>query len=57
MSPENVTHPVTQGVVVDAKGDYVEVLDGYPNLAPVADAVLVDLTGSGQVCRTSAVVR
>ena len=57
MSPERVTHPVTQeGVVVDAKGDYVEVLDEYPNLAPVGDAVLVDLTGGGQVCCVSAVV-
>ena len=52
MSPEKHTHPVTQeGVVVDAKGDYVEVLDEYPNLAPAEDAVLVDLTGGGQVCR------
>jgi len=37
--------------VIDAKGDYVEVLEEYPNLAPAEDAVLVDLTGSGQVCR------
>lgn len=58
VSPEQVTHPVAQeGVVIDAKGDYVEVLDVYPNLAPVGDAVLVDLTGSGQVCRTSTIVR
>jgi len=52
VSPEKVTHPVTQeGVVIDAKGDYVEILEEYPNLAPAEDAVLVDLTGSGQVCR------
>lgn len=51
VSPEQVTHPVTQdGVVIDAKGDYVEVLEDYPNLAPAEDAVLVDLAGSGQVC-------
>lgn len=49
--PEQVTHPVTQeGVVVDARGDYVEVLEDFPNLAPAGDAVLVDLTGGGQVC-------
>lgn len=53
VSPEKHTHPVTQeGVVVNARGDYVEVLDEYPNLAPAEDAVLVDLTGGGQVCRT-----
>jgi len=52
VSPEQVTHPVNQeGVVVEAKGDYVEVFEEYPNLAPAEDAVLVDLTGSGQVCR------
>lgn len=51
--PEKVTRPVTQeGVVIDAKGDYVEVLDEYPNLAPAEDAALVDLTRSGQVCPT-----
>ena len=56
VSPEKVSHPVTQeGVVVNAKGDYVEVLDEYPNLAPAGDAVIVDLTGSGQVCHASAV--
>jgi len=58
LPPEQVTHPVTQeGVVIDAKGDYVEVLEEFPNLAPVGDAVLVDLTGGGQVRRTPAGVR
>lgn len=52
MSAEKFTHPITQeGVVIEAKGDYIEILDEYPNLAPAEDAVLVDLTGSGQVCR------
>ena len=52
VSLEKVTHPVThEGVVIDAKGVYVEILEEYPNLAPAEDAVLVDLTGSGQVCR------
>lgn len=50
--PEELTHPIThEGVVIDAKGDYVEILDEYPNLAPAEDAVLVDLRGSGQVRR------
>ena len=58
VSPEQVPHPVTQeGVVIDAKGDYVEVLEQFPNLAPAGDAVLVDLTGGGQVCCISAIVR
>ena len=43
--------------MVDARGDYVEVLEEFPNLAPAGDAVLVDLTGSGQVRRISAIVR
>lgn len=52
VSPDKFTCPVTQeGVVIDAKGDYVEIIEEYPNLAPVEDAVLVDLAGSGQVCR------
>lgn len=52
VSAEKFTHPVTRdGVVIDAKGDYIEILDEYPNLAPAEDAVLVDLTGSGQVRR------
>jgi DNA damage-binding protein 1 len=51
VSPGKFSHPVTQkGVVIGAKGDYVEILEEYPNLAPVEDAVLVDLAGSGQVC-------
>lgn len=37
-------------MLVDAKGDYVEILEEYPNLAPIEDAVLVDFAGSGQVC-------
>lgn len=50
--PDQFTRPVTQeGVVIDVKGDYIEVLEEYPNLAPVEDAVLVDLAGSGQVRR------
>jgi len=58
VSPEQVPHSVTQeGVVINAKGDYVEILDEYPNLAPAGDAVLVDLTGGGQVCGISVVVR
>ena len=54
VSSEKFSHPVTQeGVLIDAKGDYVEILEEYPNLAPVEDAVLVDLAGSGQVCPIS----
>lgn len=50
ISPGKFSHPVTQeGVVIDAKGDYIEILEDFPNLAPVEDAILVDLAGNGQV--------
>lgn len=53
-SLETTSRPVTKdGVVIDAKGNYIEILEEYPNLAPVEDAVLVDLAGSGQVCHIS----
>ena len=56
VSSEQFPHPATQeGVVIDAKGDYIEILEEYPNLAPVEDAVLVDLTGNGQVRLTRVV--
>ncbi|CCM01903.1 uncharacterized protein FIBRA_03974 [Fibroporia radiculosa] len=36
------------GQVVLGKGKFVEVLDSYENIAPIMDAVMVDLDGSGQ---------
>lgn len=46
--PEQVTHPVTQeDVVVDVKGDYVDVLEEFSNFAPAGDVALMDPTGGG----------
>ncbi|OSX59780.1 hypothetical protein POSPLADRAFT_1048255 [Postia placenta MAD-698-R-SB12] len=36
------------GKVVEVKGTYIEVLDEYQNIAPIMDAALADLDGSGQ---------
>ncbi|OBZ68977.1 DNA damage-binding protein 1 [Grifola frondosa] len=36
------------GRIVSMTGNYVEVLESYQNIAPILDAVLADLDGSGQ---------
>ena len=38
------------GRVVNTKGTYLEVLQNFDNIAPIMDAVLADIDGSGQVC-------
>jgi DNA damage-binding protein 1 len=38
-----------KGCIIDNKGSYVTVLQTFKNLAPIADAVLVDSDGNGQV--------
>lgn len=38
-----------EGKIVSGKGSYIEVLSNYENIAPVMDAVLADIDGSGQV--------
>lgn len=40
---------VAKGCVVATKGSYIDVLQTFKNIAPISDAVLVDLDGSGQV--------
>jgi DNA damage-binding protein 1 len=37
-----------QGYIVDGQGKYVSVLETYKNIAPISDAVLVDIDGGGQ---------
>ncbi|KAJ3557088.1 hypothetical protein NM688_g1656 [Phlebia brevispora] len=37
-----------KGKIVRTKGSFVEVLEKYPNIAPIMDAVLADTDGSGQ---------
>ncbi|KAL6302826.1 mono-functional DNA-alkylating methyl methanesulfonate N-term-domain-containing protein [Sparassis latifolia] len=39
---------VKGGRVVSTKGTFVEVLENFQNIAPIMDAVLADLDGSGQ---------
>ncbi|KAH9942902.1 CPSF A subunit region-domain-containing protein [Amylocystis lapponica] len=36
------------GKILSGKGTYVEVLESYQNIAPIMDAALADLDGSGQ---------
>lgn len=38
------------GRVVNTKGTFLEVLQNYNNIAPIMDAILADIDGSGQVC-------
>jgi DNA damage-binding protein 1 len=38
-----------KGVIVLGQGSYLSVVDSWKNIAPIMDAVLVDLDGSGQV--------
>ena len=44
-SPANLK----DGRVVLMKGTYLEVLQSYDNIAPILDAILEDIDGSGQV--------
>ncbi len=37
------------GRIVNAKGTFLEMLQTYDNIAPIMDAVLEDIDGSGQV--------
>lgn len=38
----------SKGTIIKAKGSHVEVLETYQNIAPIMDATLADLDGSGQ---------
>ena len=44
----------SKGRVVEPSGSYLTVLEAYKNIAPIMDAVLVDVDGSGQVKVTTA---
>lgn len=39
----------SRGIVVSSTSSYVEVLETYPNIAPICDAVLLDPNNTGQV--------
>lgn len=38
-----------EGLIVQTKGTFVEVLETFHNIAPIVDAVSADIDGSGQV--------
>ncbi len=38
------------GRVVNTKGTFLEVVQNFDNIAPIMDAALADIDGSGQVC-------
>ena len=38
-----------EGRIINTKGTYLEVTQRYNNIAPIMDAVLADIDGSGQV--------
>jgi len=46
---DDETWNVSKGAVVDTMGSFVNVLDTFTNIAPIMDAALVDMDGSGQV--------
>jgi hypothetical protein len=46
---DELAHRDKRNVVVASLGCYIEVIEEYPNLAPVSDAVLFDPNNSGQV--------
>lgn len=41
---------VKDGRVITPDGSYLKVMQRFKNIAPILDAVLVDVDGSGQVC-------
>ena len=40
---------VAEGFVVNSVGNYLEELESFNNLAPIVDAVMVDIDNTGQV--------
>lgn len=40
---------LSKGRVVEVMGSFITVLDSYKNIAPIMDAVLVDIDGVGEV--------
>lgn len=46
---EDNTTPNSKGRVLEFLGSYVNVLENFKNIAPIMDAIAVDLDSSGQV--------
>lgn len=38
----------TKGRVIEPQGSYINILETYKNIAPIMDAICVDIDGSGQ---------
>lgn len=49
MEDAGVDNRSNKGKIVKTRGSFVEILESYPNIAPIVDAMLVDTDGSGQV--------
>lgn len=49
--------PIKEGKIVRTKGTFLEVLQTYDNIAPILDAALADIDGSGQVSLQIADIR
>lgn len=48
---------IKKGHIVTTYGSFLEVIQTFKNIAPIRDAVLADLDGSGQVCRSVSISR
>ena len=53
MDVDTESEVTKNGHILDARGSYLSVLDTQKNIAPIMDAVLVDIEGTGQVCPPS----
>jgi len=40
--------------VIESRGSFISVLHTFKNIAPIMDAALVDIEGSGEVCPMAA---
>jgi DNA damage-binding protein 1 len=53
MDVDNESEMTKNGYILGTRGSYLSVLDTQKNIAPIMDAVLVDIEGTGQVCPLS----
>lgn len=44
---------IFKGCILQSKGSRLEVLSTYRNIAPINDAILVNIDAGGQVCNVS----
>jgi len=49
MDVDNELDVTKRGHILEMQGSYLSVLDTQKNIAPIMDAVLVDIDGPGQV--------